>query len=74
MSQKIHVMYIYFILYTSILLIFGGECKPHAHIFSSTFVKIGMGLKTVSKMGIGLKTVKTRVMTKINITIVFPVL
>ena len=44
------------------------------YIFSSSFGQTGMGLKTVGRMGIGLKTVKTRVITKINITIVFAVL
>ena len=77
-------------MYTCYLLISGGggggggECQPQAHIFSSNFGQMGMGLKTVGQMdmglktvgqmGIGLKTVKTRFMTEINITILFAVL
>ena len=68
-------VYILFCIHVTSHILGGGEGgNPITNVFFSTFGKMCMGLKTVGQMGIGLKRVKTRVMTKINITIVFAVL
>ena len=74
MCQKLHercILYIdiYILFCMHATSYFLGGVPAHAHIFSSTFGQMGMGLKSVGQMGMGLKTVKTRVTTKINITI-----